>query len=121
MWAGHFALVVSEAMLERLQRVLSRPALGIPTESRTGFVTALALAREPDPPELLPLAPSPLTPDPEDDEVLWTAVNHGAKWLVTGNRRHFGRLTPLGHKLVRDAALRIVTPREFVDERWALD
>lgn len=117
MWAGRFRLVLSDAMLDRLERVLARPTLRIPADARTGFVVALALAREPDPPDVLPPPPHPLTPDPEDDEVLWTAVSRGATWLVTGNQRHFAQLTPLGYRLVRDAALRIVTPREFVEAR----
>ncbi len=103
-------------MLDRLERVLARPTLHLPADARAGFLTALTLAREPDPPAALPAPPRPLTPDPEDDEVLWTAVSRGATCLVTGDRRHFARPTPLGRRLVRDAGLRIVTPREFVEE-----
>lgn len=35
---------------------------------------------------------------------------------ATGNRRHFTQLTPLGTGLVRDATLRILTPREFLEQ-----
>jgi predicted nucleic acid-binding protein len=105
---------MSDAMLERLGDVLARGNLRIPPEARTSFLAAIALVREPSPPDLLPPPPSALTPDPEDDDVLWTALAQGAGWLVTGNRRHFTALTPLGLRLVRDAALRIVTPRDFI-------
>lgn len=120
-WAGRCRLVLSDAMLDRLGEVLARASLHIPPEARTSFLAALALVREPGPPDLLPPPPSPLTPDPEDDDVLWTALAQGASWLVTGNRRHFTALTPLGKRLVRDATLRIVTPREFIEQEGASD
>lgn len=115
-WAGRYRLVISQRMLDRLGDVLARSGLRIPPEARSGFLAALTLVRAPRPPDLLPPPPGPLTPDPEDDQVLWTALAYGAHWLVTGNRRHFTALRPLGSKLVQDAGLQIVTPREFIEQ-----
>ncbi len=120
-WTGQCRLVLSDAMLDRLSEVLARKTLHIPLAARTGFLAALTLVREPSPADLLPPPPSPLTPDPEDDEVLWTALARGADWLVTGNRRHFTALSPLGLRLVRDATLRIVTPRQFIEQEGAAE
>jgi hypothetical protein len=105
---------MDDAMLERLGDVLARPRLHVPPDASANFLAALTLLREPAPPDLLPPPPAALTSDPEDDAVLWCAVAHGAEWLVTGNTRHFAALTPLAAQLVRDAHLRIVTPREFL-------
>lgn len=113
-WAGRCRLVMSHRMLDRLGDVLARTSLRVPSGARAGFLAALALVREPSPTDPIPPPPGPLTPDPEDDEVLWTALTQGARWLVTGNRRHFSALTPLAVRLVRDAGLRVVTPREFI-------
>lgn len=115
-WAGKCRLVLGQHMLDRLGEVLGRPDLRIPPGARAGFLAALAVVREPGPAPPLPPPPGPLTPDPEDDDVLWTALAQGAEWLVTGNRRHFTGLTPLAVRLVRDAGLRIVTPREFIEQ-----
>lgn len=134
-------------MLDSLGDVLARASLRIPSGARMGFLAALALVREPSLTEPLPPPPGPLTPHTEDDDVLWTALAQGAGWLVIGNRRHFSALTPLvpfqlvspsesrlsplhrdsaqqvgtalAVRLVRDAGLRIVTPREFIEQEGA--
>jgi len=113
-WSGRCRPVMDDAMLDRLGDVLACPHLRIPADARANFLAALTLLREPAPPDLLPPPPAALTSDPEDDAVLWCALAHGAEWLVTGNTRHLAALTPLAAQLVRDAHLRIATPRDFL-------
>ena len=53
--------------------------------------------------------------DPSDNIVLETAVRGAARYVVTGNTADFAELNePTGALVFR--GIRILTPREFVDE-----
>lgn len=55
-----------------------------------------------------------VTRDPDDNKFLECAVEAGASYVITGNKRHFPH---------RFSAIRIVTPREFfaiLIERFAI-
>lgn len=87
-----FVLLLSVPLLIEYEAVLTRReqlrVFGLSKREVGVVLDALAAVGEP---VKLAFHWSPLVPDPADDMVLETALNGGAKLLVTFNRRHFAR------------------------------
>lgn len=108
---GRFVLACSPAILEETAGVLMRPKFlrryGHDDAVVRRYVASIATVSDlvtalPDLAGAVPL-------DPKDDMVVATAVAARADVLVTGDRRH---LLALG----RYGAIRILGPRDFLDE-----
>lgn len=82
--AGVIEPVLSAEILEEYRRVLSRKELGL-SPARVGalleFLDEFVLP--------LPVSTEDVCPDPEDAKFLAAAIEGGARWLVTGNIRHY--------------------------------
>lgn len=94
-------IAVNEAILHEYAEVLARPRLGIPSDvverSLNGLRgVALHVAAE---------SALRICGDPDDDVFLNCAIDAGAGFLVTGNRRHY----PPGFE-----SIRIVGPAEML-------
>lgn len=105
-----FTLVASEAMLDELEGVLTRDAR---TQDRYGYtpedVAAYRTLLETQAVLVTPVPPFPkICRDPDDDLIVATAVVAMADRLVTGDND----LLILGEH----RGVRIVTPRQFLDE-----
>ena len=107
---GKFQLVFSEATLQELTQVLLLPSMqvrhGWSDSDVEDFVAFLAMdaaiyvGR--------PAVPANLTRDVTDAKFLSLAVESGADYLVTNDRRHLLRLR-------RHASTRIVSPMQFLN------
>ena len=95
--AGNEALVVlaanqgllipcfSEEIATEYAEVLLRPKFGFPRDQVDALLSMLRSVGE------LVKSPPPvrISPDPDDDRFISCALASGAKFLVTGNKRHF--------------------------------
>ena len=108
---GAFVLYLSPEILAETAEVLLRPKIteryrrapGAAQEFCAGLGESAQLVRG------LPALRGAVPLDPKDDVIVATAVKAAADYLVTGDRRH---LLALGAY----EGIRIVTPREFLDE-----
>ncbi len=92
---------MSKALLEEYEGLLSRSRLRLDPRRITRSMRSLQKAAT-----LLQLEKQLLvTSDPEDNKVLDCALEGGAKYLVTGNTRHF----PKEYQRIR-----ILAPRQFL-------
>jgi uncharacterized protein len=108
---GAFVMACSPPILDETAGVLLRPRFlsryGHSALTVRRYIEAITTLSDLviDLPDLMGAVPL----DPKDDMVVATAVAAGAEVLVTGDRRH---LLSLG----RYRAIRILGPREFLDE-----
>ena len=103
---GDFTLVLSPALLDELQDVLSRPYFvdRLSVEQRERALAAfLAHAEQ----TRITMAVQGVAPDPDDDHVLAAVVSSQAEYLVTGDQPLLGLATYDGVK--------ILSPRAFLD------
>lgn len=98
--------MASPELLGEYESVLFRPKFGFPTAPVAALLDEIRSAATIVEPA--PGLPPALVSDPHDLMVLATAVAGAARYLVTGNARHF----PASHRGVA-----IVTPRRFM-EAW---
>lgn len=83
--AGRIVPCLSRSILEEYTDVLGRPKFGFKPEKTDRIRRLLQLNG-------LLFEPSPVTgasPDPGDDEFIACALQANAKFIVTGNKRHF--------------------------------
>ena len=104
--SGQIVLIIPEAVLVELERVLSAKLDFAPARARDLAEAVSAIATE--------LAPTPddvpaVTGHPPDDRILAAAVDARAELLVTGDRRH---LLPIG----KHRGVRIVTAQALLAE-----
>ncbi|MGI8730049.1 MAG: putative toxin-antitoxin system toxin component, PIN family [Solirubrobacteraceae bacterium] len=99
-------LIVPDAVLTELERVLVSKLDFAPMRARELVETVSAIASERTPtPHDVPA----VTGHPPDDRILAAAVSAGAELLVTGDRRH---LLPVGEH----EGIQIVTPQALLAE-----
>ena len=104
--SGQIAIYVSPSIRAEVLTVLSRPRFSLSRAQITLLAQVLdQVASIIEPRERLPGVVS----DPQDEHVLEAAVAAGARHLITGDKRH---LLPL----VEFRGIRIVSPRQFLDE-----
>lgn len=104
--SGKISLYVSPSIRAEVLEVLSRRKFGLSRAQTTLLAQVLdEVASLVEPGERLPGVVS----DPKDEHVLEAAVAAGAGYLVTGDKRH---LLPM----VEFRGVRIVSPRQFLDE-----
>ena len=103
--AGRFELIICPVLLSELRDVLARPKLARRVEERdaatylNGLEESATLLDDPDVPEQI-------SPDPDDDYLVFLARQGKADFLVSGDRH----LTELP-----DPIPPVLTPRQFVD------
>jgi putative PIN family toxin of toxin-antitoxin system len=104
--SGKIAIYVSPSIRAEVLAVLSRRKFGLSRAQTTLLAQVLdEVASLIEPRERLPGVVS----DPHDEHVIEAAAAAGARYLVTGDKRH---LLPL----VEFRGIRIVSPRQFLDE-----
>jgi putative PIN family toxin of toxin-antitoxin system len=108
---GDFQLVLSPETLREIAEVLAHPDLraihGMADSDIRRFCRALQVASRVFPGQLA--VPPTVTRDLTDTKWVALALESGADFLVTNNRRHLHRLKAIGRT-------RIVTPARFLRE-----
>lgn len=111
--AGRFELIVNGTLLRELEAVLLREKLRpyLAMDDALGFVVLLHDLAERG---AMPGREVPrYTEDPDDDYLVELAISSGASYLVSGDRH----LLALGEIPVEGgSAVRVLTPREFLDQ-----
>lgn len=106
--AGAFDLYISRSIRSEVLDVLSRPKFALSQAQVTRLLEDLdTVALQVEPREHV----FGVTPDPDDDHVLACTLAAGARYLVTGDKRHLLRLGEF-------RGARILSPRQFLEE-WA--
>ncbi len=100
---GRFIMAVSPALWAEYVEVLARPKFA----KLTPRIDALLARLKPQVIQLETTATLELASDPDDNRILECALAAGAKYIVTGNLRHFPVDWPVA---------RIVNARQFLDE-----
>jgi putative PIN family toxin of toxin-antitoxin system len=95
-----FTICLSDAILEEYREVLTRKQFQLPPELVARFLSDLEQAGQ----KVTPQETLSVARDPDDNKFLECAVEAGASYVITGNRRHFPH---------RFGTVRVVTPREF--------
>ena len=75
----------SASMLEEYSAVLQRAKFRFPAAAVEALVEMLRTRGE----EVVPAQISHVSPDPEDDQFIASALAANADFLITGNKRHF--------------------------------
>ena len=102
---GRFELIVSEALLAELARVLAREKFRRYLSLAQAEELVVTLRRDAIVCSDADEAPPLRSPDPKDDYLLSLAYNEHSQVLVTGDSHLLG---------LRSPAFRIVTPRDFL-------
>lgn len=102
-----FDLVTSEKQLEELSRSLNKPKLARYID---GTTAALLMVELYDQAEITLYLPTVfLSPDPDDNHILATALGGGADYLVTGDKRDL-------LSLIDVQGIPIITPRQALQK-----
>ncbi len=109
--SGRFRIAISVALVleyeDAIKRMLNDLALSeAAVDAILDYVCSVAERRR------IHYLWRPCLPDPKDDMVLELAVSAGCEAIVTFNRRDFAPAAKFG--------IRVLTPREFLDEIGAL-
>ena len=101
--AGGFALCVSAAILREYEGVLRRPRFGFAEQMVDAFMDEMMAIGV----TVKPRARVSASPDEDDNRFLECAESAGARFLVSGNARHFPR---------EWKGTRVVNARELLEE-----